>query len=119
MTMDTPPLQSQGADDDECDFSPLPLLQPNKSWTLDRGPPGGDCWSVSSSLPITMTGPSLTSDDLYDLYELYGLYDLHDPDLYCVAHVAVWKPYDLHDLAHISWVGPVLHRSCPTSHNGR
>ena len=30
-----------------------------------------------------------------DLYDLYDLYD-----------VAGWEPYDLHDLAHSSWVGP-------------
>ena len=34
MTMTTPPpLQNQGADEDEYDFSPLSPLQPNKSWT--------------------------------------------------------------------------------------
>ena len=46
-----------------------------------------------------------------DLYDLYDLYDL--------AHVAGLEPYNLHDLAQVSWVGYVLHRSCTTSHNGR
>ena len=32
-----------------------------------------------------------------DLYDLYDLYDL--------AHVAAWEPYNLHDLARVSWVG--------------
>ena len=46
------------------------------------------------------------------------LYDL--PCVIYVAHVAGWKQYDLHDLAHsISWVGSVLYRSCTTSHSGR
>ena len=39
--------------------------------------------------------------DLYDLCDLHDLYDL--------AHVAGWKPYNLHHLliAHVSWVEPV------------
>ena len=49
--------------------------------------------------------------DLYDLYDLYYLYDL--------AHVAVWEPYYLPDLAHDCRVAYVLHRSCTTYHNGR
>ena len=53
--------------------------------------------------------------DLYDRYDLYDLYDLYDMyelyDLYDLAHVAGWKPYNLHDLGHISWVGSVLYRS--------
>ena len=40
-------------------------------------------------------------------------------DLYDLAHVAGWEPFNLHDLAHVSWVGSVSHRSCTTSHNGR
>ena len=41
-------------------------------------------------------------------------------DLYDLAHVAMWEPYYLHDLARVSGVGSVLHiyRSCTTSHNG-
>ena len=30
-------------------------------------------------------------------------------DLYDLAHVAGWEPYNLHDLAHLSWVGSVLY----------
>ena len=30
--------------------------------------------------------------------------------MYDLAHVAGWDPYSLHDLAHVSWVGSVLHR---------
>ena len=30
-----------------------------------------------------------------------------------------WKPYNLHDLAHVSWVGSVLYRSCTTYRIGR
>ena len=46
---------------------------------------------------------------------LYDLYDLYDP-----AHVAGRDRYNLHHLAHVSWVGVVLLcRSCTTSHNGR
>ena len=43
----------------------------------------------------------------------------HIPDLCDLAHVARWRPYNLHDLAHASWVGSVPYRSCTTSHNGR
>lgn len=32
------------------------------------------------------------------------------PHLYDPAHAAGWESYILHNLAHISWVGPVLHR---------
>ena len=46
-----------------------------------------------------------------DLYDLYDLYDL--------AHVAGLEPYNLIDLAHLSWVGSVLHRSCTASHRSR
>ena len=35
--------------------------------------------------------------------DLYDLYDLYDP-----AHVAGSEPFNLHDLAHTSWVGPLL-----------
>ena len=30
-------------------------------------------------------------------------------DLYGLAHVTGWEPHDLHCLAHVSWVGCVLH----------
>ena len=40
-------------------------------------------------------------------------------DLYELDHVAVWEPYHLQDLGHVSWVGSVLHRSCTASHTGR
>ena len=43
--------------------------------------------------------------DLYDLYDL--------------VHAAGWKPYNVHNLAHLSWVGSVLCKSCTTYHNGR
>ena len=36
-------------------------------------------------------------------------------DVYDLAHVAGWEPYNLHDLGHVSRVGPVLYRSCATS----
>ena len=39
-------------------------------------------------------------------------------DLYDTAHVAGWEPYYPHDLAHVSWVGSVLHRYSTASHNG-
>ena len=42
-----------------------------------------------------------------DLYDLYDLYDL--------AHVAGWKPYNLHDLAQVSWVWSVQYTD-PTQH---
>ena len=32
---------------------------------------------------------------------------------------AGWDPHDLHALARVSWDGPVLCRSCTSSHNGR
>ena len=44
------------------------------------------------------------------------------PDLcdLLVARVAGWEPYNLHDhLAHVSWVGSVLFRSCTTSQKNR
>ena len=50
-------------------------------------------------------------DDLYNLYDLYDLYDL--------AYVAGWDTHNLYDLARVSWVGPVLCRSCTTSHKAR
>ena len=34
-----------------------------------------------------------------DLCDMYDLYDL--------AHVAGWRPFSLHDLAHVAWVGHV------------
>ena len=33
---------------------------------------------------------------------MYGLYDLYD-----LAHVAAWQWYNLHALAHVSWVGSI------------
>ena len=38
-----------------------------------------------------------------------------------LAHVTGWERYmyTLHDLGHVSRVGSVLYRSCPTSHNSR
>ena len=57
------------------------------------------------------------TDDLCDLHDLYDLFQLHDLDLpgkadrlsiLCdLAHVAGWEPYNLHDLARVSWVGLV------------
>ena len=57
--------------------------------------------------------PDRCIPDLYDLYDLYDMYDLYD-----LACVAGWKPYNVRDLAHDSWIGCVLYRS-PTPHNGR
>ena len=57
--------------------------------------------------------------DLYDLCDLYDLYDLYDLcdryDLYGLVYVAGWKPYSLHDLAHVSWGGSALCRCCSTA----
>ena len=39
--------------------------------------------------------------------------------LYDLVHVAGWEPCILHDLAHVSWVGSVLYRSCTTLTTGR
>ena len=36
--------------------------------------------------------------------------------LYYLAHVAAWKPYNLRDLVHISWVGSALCRFLTTYH---
>ena len=44
-----------------------------------------------------------------------SLYDLQGS----IDHVARWESCDLHDLAHVSWVGPVLRRSCRKYHNDR
>ena len=44
---------------------------------------------------------------MHDLHDLYDLYEL--------AHVAGWEPYNLHDLANISWVGSVLYTD-PAQH---
>ena len=42
------------------------------------------------------------------------------PDiLHNLAHVAAWDPYNLHDLAPLSRVGPVLCNPYTTSHNSR
>ena len=46
------------------------------------------------------------------LYDLYDLYDLS-------AAVAGCEPYDLHDLAHVSWVGSIPCTDHVLSHNGR
>ena len=61
------------------------------------------------------------ADDLYDLFPLNDLnisrqtYSLSYTRY--VDHVAGWwDPYNLHDLAHVSWVRAVLCRSCTTSH---
>ena len=43
---------------------------------------------------------------MYDLYDLYDMYDVYD--LYDLAYVAGWEPYDVHGLAHVSWVGHVF-----------
>ena len=65
-------------------------------------------------------------DDLYDLYDTFPLHDLDllgmadlFPILYDLAYVAGWNRHNLHDPAHVSWVGSVVCRSCTTSHNGR
>ena len=44
------------------------------------------------------------ADDLYDLYDL--------------ARVAGWEPYDLHDLGHVSLVGSALYISRASYHSG-
>ena len=64
--------------------------------TVDRS------WSRS---PI-LTAWSRWIPDLFDLYDL--------------AHVARWEPYNVHDrlIAHVSWVGSGPYRSF-TSHTGR
>ena len=41
------------------------------------------------------------------------------PSLYDLAHVAGWQLYNLHDLGHVSWVRPVLCRSCIAPQSGR
>ena len=48
------------------------------------------------------------------------LEDVDKGNLYDLAHVTRWEPYDLHDLTHVSAVGSVVHtyRSCTTFHNG-
>ena len=44
--------------------------------------------------------------------------DYVTPDLYDVALVARWDPYDLH-LGQASWVGSVIYPSYTTSQSGR
>ena len=54
---------------------------------------------------------------------------LNDLDLPCTTdrlltcmiqvNAAGWEPYNMHGLAHVSWVGSVLCRSCTASHNAR
>ena len=39
--------------------------------------------------------------------------------VWSIAHVAGREPYNLHDLAYVSRVGPVLYRPCAAFHNGR
>ena len=53
--------------------------------------------------------------DLFDLAHVAGWepYDLYD-----LAHVAGWEPYTLHGLGHVSSVGSALYRSYATSRNG-
>ena len=41
------------------------------------------------------------------------------PDLYDLAHVVAWEPYNLQDLPRVSLVGSVAYRYCTASHNGR
>ena len=33
--------------------------------------------------------------------------------MYNLVHVAEWETYDLHDFAHVSWVGSVLQNADP------
>ena len=40
------------------------------------------------------------------------------PELYNLAHPAAWESNDLLDLEQVSWVGPVLYRSCTAPHDG-
>ena len=46
--------------------------------------------------------PTIVHDLLIDLP---GRADRYIPDLYDLAHVAGREPYNLHDLAYVSWVG--------------
>ena len=66
---------------------------------------------IYRSCPLEYLDISELIDELYDLYARYDLYDL--------AHVAGWEPYNLPDLGQDSWVGSVIYRSCVTSHSGR
>ena len=63
--------------------------------------------------PPASRSRSFRADISYYL-DLYDLCDLRD-----LAHVAGWKPNNLRYLAHGSWVGSELYRSCTTSHGGR
>ena len=53
-----------------------------------------------------------------DGLDLPGRADRYIPDLYDLAHVSPWEPYNLHDLGKVFWIGSVPYRSCTTSHNG-
>ena len=63
---------------------------------------------------------------------IYTFQGRYIPALCDLAHVAAWEPHNMHDLAHVSWVGSVLaiqhmctgvrsvqYRSCAASHASR
>ena len=79
-----------------------------------------------SSLPLTKTQTSYMSSIPTKQYSSTLHYTSssrsprqgrYTPDLYDLAHVDGWEPYNLHDLstvARVSWVGSLVHRSCTT-----
>ena len=83
--------------------------------------------------PLSNPCTPRTDDDLYDLCDLFPLHDLDiSGNVYifliwmicmiCMIYLMLpgLEPYHMHDPAHVSCMGSVLHRSCTASyHNGR
>ena len=67
-----------------------------------------------------ITGRSSTDHDLDLSRKIDNIFPILY-DLYDLAHVAGWDPYNPHDdLDHVSWVGSALQgRFCTTLNNGR
>ena len=88
-----------------------------------------DRWSVWSVWSIPTTVHDLDLSGQVDVWSVWSIpTTVHDLDLsgqtdswsvWSSSNVAAWEPYNLQYLAHVSWVGLVLCRSCTTSHNGR
>ena len=56
----------------------------------------------------THLGRTVSSHYITTAHDLHlpGRADLF-PIVYDLAHVAVWDPYNVHDLAHVSWVDTI------------
>lgn len=63
-----------------------------------------------SALQISQRTRSDREFPLHDL-DLSALNNRYILDPCDLAHVSWWESYSLHDLEHVSWIGPVLYSS--------